>query len=216
MKCPHCRISFHENWSTSYVDFHNRHAGGLGYRVAHCPSCKEFTIEIGQILSGEPLLPWRQVVPEDSVRTPPSQEVPLPIAADYREACLTLPISPKASAALSRRCLQHILRSKGYHDKDLAKEIDLFLKEPDPAKAIPASLRGTVDAIRNFGNFSAHPINDLTTLQVIEVEPEEAEWCLEIIEAMFDHFYVQPAVAAAKKAALDAKLAAAGKPPSKA
>jgi len=32
---------------------------------------------------------------------------------------------------------------------------------------------------------------------------------------MFDHYYVKPAQAAARKAALDAKLTAAGKPLSK-
>jgi hypothetical protein len=72
-----------------------------------------------------------------------------------------------------------------------------------------------VDAIRTFGNFSAHPITDQTTLQIVAVEPNEAEWCLEILEDMFDHYYVRPAHAAARKADLDAKLAAAGKPPSK-
>ena len=82
-------------------------------------------------------------------------------------------------------------------------------------KAIPLKLRQTVDGIRNFGNFSAHPVDDKTTLQVIAVQPEEAEWCLEIIEELFDHFYVGPAVAKAKKDALDAKLLAAGKPKSK-
>ena len=72
-----------------------------------------------------------------------------------------------------------------------------------------------MDGIRHFGNFSAHPITDAATLQIIEVEPEEAEWCLEILEQMFDHFYVRPAQAQARKAALDAKLKAANKPPSK-
>lgn len=33
-----------------------------------------------------------------------------------------------------------------------------------------------VDAIKNFGNFSAHKITDKTSLQVIEVEPHEAEF----------------------------------------
>jgi hypothetical protein len=47
------------------------------------------------------------------------------------------------------------------------------------------------------------------------VEPGEAEWCLEILEEMFDHYYVKPEQAKARKAALDAKLLAAGKPPSK-
>jgi hypothetical protein len=64
-------------------------------------------------------------------------------------------------------------------------------------------------------HFSAHHINDKTTLQIIDVQLGEAEWCLKILEALFDHFYVAPATHAKKKAELDAKLKAAGKPPSK-
>jgi hypothetical protein len=33
--------------------------------------------------------------------------------------------------------------------------------------------------IRNFGDFLAHRITDQTTLQIIPVEPEEAEWLFE-------------------------------------
>ena len=108
-----------------------------------------------------------------------------------------------------------MLHAHGYKANDLAKEIDLLLNEADPRKALPHKLRETVDAIRNFGNFSAHPIDDKTTLQVIDVEPHEAEWCLETIEDLFEHFYVGTAAAKAKKAALNAKLAAGGKPPAK-
>ena len=142
-------------------------------------------------------------------------DVPPEIAPDYVDACNVLPISAKASAALSRRCLQNMLHAHGYKANDLAKEIDLLLNEADPRKALPHKLRETVDAIRNFGNFSAHPIDDKTTLQVIDVEPHEAEWCLETIEDLFEHFYVGTAAAKAKKAALNAKLAAGGKPPAK-
>ena len=85
-----------------------------------------------------------------------------------------------------------MLHAHGYKDKDLAREIDLLLNEPDPKKAIPHKLRETVDGIRNFGNFAAHPIDDKTALQVIDVEDHEAEWCLEIIEELFEHFYVGP------------------------
>jgi hypothetical protein len=141
--------------------------------------------------------------------------VPPEIAADYEEACRVLPISNKASAALARRCLQAILFGQGYTQRDLAYQIDAVLKEQDPTKSIPSGLRLTVDAIRNFGNFSAHPVTDQTTLQVITVDPGEAEWCLDILDEMFDHYYVKPAEAKARKAALDAKLAAAGKPPSR-
>ena len=156
-----------------------------------------------------------QIYPIGANRGPVPVDVPPEIAVNYVEACNVLPISAKASAALSRRCLQNMLHADGYKAKDLAKEICLLLNETDPKKALPHKLRETVDAIRNFGNFSAHPIDDKTTLQVIDVEPHEAEWCLETIEELFEHFYVRPAAAKAKKAALNMKLAAGGKPPAK-
>jgi Domain of unknown function (DUF4145) len=209
---------------------------GWRYRTAVCPKCSKLTIELsppperrpvfeegellkkGEVLQeGEVLKErqWRQVQPVGSNRGAVPPEVPEPIAADYVEACQVLPLSAKASAALARRCLQAMLHIHGYRDKDLAKEVQQLLAETDPNKALPGPIRQTVDAIRHFGNFSAHPVNDKTSVQVIDVEPEEAEWCLEILEALFEHFYVGPAAAAAKKAALDAKLKAAGKTPSK-
>lgn len=209
MKCPHCGVSFHDNWASGWIDrFHQ--ATTWKYHTADCPACKALTI----VIEG-PTGMTRMVEPTTTSRGPISVHVPAFISQDYNEACEVLPISPKASAALSRRCLQNILNSLGYIAKDLAKQIDALLNETDPRKALPLGLHQTVDAVRNFGNFSAHPIDEKTTLQIIDVDPEEAEWCLEILEEMFEHFYERPAVAAAKKAALDAKLAAAGKPPSK-
>jgi hypothetical protein len=107
------------------------------------------------------------------------------------------------------------LRYHGYKKKNLVDQIDSVLNEPNTKRSIPSDLHDTIDAIRNFGNFSAHPITDSTTLQVIDVQPHEAEWCLEILEGMFDHYYVKPAKAKAKKAALDKKLKKANKPSSK-
>jgi hypothetical protein len=72
-----------------------------------------------------------------------------------------------------------------------------------------------VDTIRNLGNFAAHKITDQTTLQIIDVEPTEAEYCLDVLDAVFDHYYVKPAQAKAIKDALNTKLAAAKKPPIK-
>jgi len=224
MKCPHCSVHFHEQWHQDYLYWgqHNPMKTDIGskntywsYRSTRCAACKDFTIEIALTNDKFPISEWRPVYPIGANRGPVPHEVPPEIALDYIEACNVLPISAKASAALSRRCLQNMLHADGYKAKDLAKEIDLLLNETDPKKALPHKLRETVDAIRNFGNFSAHPIDDKTTLQVIEVEPHEAEWCLETIEELFEHFYVGPAAARAKKAALNAKLAAGGKPPAK-
>ncbi len=222
MKCPHCSIAFHEDWRSNYLTnvaqplmtTEPEGRAAWNYKFTICPACHRAIISL-LFSNGKDVHVERQVYPLGSSRGPTPSEVPANIASDYEEACNVLPISAKASAALSRRCLQNMLHAHGYRDRDLAREIDLLLNEKDPTKAIPTRLRETVDAIRHFGNFSAHPIDDKTTLQIIDVEPEEAEWCLETVEEMFDHFYVGPAKARAKKAALDAKLAKAGKPPSK-
>ena len=59
---------------------------------------------------------------------PAAPEVESKFAEDYNEACLVLPFSPKASAALSRRCLQNIIRLKeGIKERNLKTEIDKLI-----------------------------------------------------------------------------------------
>lgn len=207
MKCPNCGVSYSRRVQEYWLPW-NGISSDWKCRTDKCPECSKTNIEI----SYEDTDIWRMVQPIAASRGPASHSIPTGIAADYMESCNVLPISSKASAALSRRCLQNILNSHGYKGRDLSKQIDAMLTETDASKAVGTALRDTVDAVRNFGNFSAHPVDDQTTLQVIDVEPEEAEWCLQIIEEMFDHFYVRPAQVAARKAALNAKLSAAGKP----
>jgi hypothetical protein len=235
MDCPHCGKAFHDSWtqvSILTIGDTPRHTAdgnlvlpGRPYiewkaNATICPACQNPTITLLQCLNdGDrykiPTVFTRRAYPTNTFRKPTPKEVPAHIKEDYEEACGVLPISQKASAALSRRCLQAILQGQGYTQRDLAVQINALLSESDPTKAIPTTLRETVDVIRNFGNFSAHLITDQTTLQIIPVEPHEAEWCLDILEDMFDHYYVKPAEAKARKAALDAKLTAAGKPRSK-
>lgn len=221
MKCPHCNVSIHEAWSEPQTMLKDSYLTPWYSRLFKCPECDDWIVQFTQREDnlGRPppadWTKWELIYPKGSSRGPVPPEVPEAIAGDYREACAVLPTSSKASAALSRRCLQNILRAHGYVSRDLWKEIDLLLNDSDPRKAIPDSLRMTVDGIRHFGNFSAHPVTDLTTFQIIGVEEHEAEWCLDILEELFQHYYVRPAQATARKAALDAKLAGAGKPPSK-
>lgn len=76
-------------------------------------------------------------------------------------------------------------------------------------------LAESIDAIRNIGNFAAHPMKSQTTGEIVEVEPGEAEWNLDVLESLFDFFFDQPAILKAKKDALNTKLAGVGKPPLK-
>jgi Domain of unknown function (DUF4145) len=160
MKCPHCSVTVHVSEERRQVQWHSNWTG-IYITTCHCPACKKYILSLdseGDTRVGD----LRLIVPQGSARGPVPSEVPIEIAEDYVEACNTLSISSKASAALARRSLQTILHSQGYKARDLASEIDLLLNETDGNKAIPKSLRETIDGIRNFGNFSAHPITDLT------------------------------------------------------
>jgi hypothetical protein len=95
--------------------------------------------------------------------------------------------------------------------KDLAKEIQEVI---DSGK-LPSHLAESIDAIRNIGNFAAHPIKSTSTGEIVDVVPGEADWNLDVLDGLFDFYFVQPAILAKKRDALNTKLASAGKPPVK-
>lgn len=91
---------------------------------------------------------------------------------------------------------------------NLADEIQQVI---DSGK-LPSHLTDSLDAIRNIGNFAAHPTKSTSSGEVVEVETGEAEWNLDVIEALFDFYFVQPALLKKKRDALNAKLNDSGKP----
>ena len=77
---------------------------------------------------------------------------------------------------------------------------------------MPSWLAENLDAVRVVGNFAAHPVKSTHTGDVVEVEPGEAEFLLEVIEGLFDFYFVLPKRAEKQRAALNEKLQGAGKP----
>jgi hypothetical protein len=73
-----------------------------------------------------------------------------------------------------------------------------------------------LDAVRNIGNFAAHPIKSKASSELIDAELGEAEWNLDVLESLFEFYFTQPAVLKKKQDALNAKLKEAGKPEMKA
>lgn len=80
---------------------------------------------------------------------------------------------------------------------------------------LPSSLVESIDAVRNIGNFAAHPIKSRKSGEILPVEPGEAEWNLDVLESLFDFYFVQPEVLKKKRTALNDKLKGAGKSPMK-
>lgn len=134
--------------------------------------------------------------------------LPEDLRREYLEASGVLKGSPKASAALSRRCLQNILRDYAkVKPGSLSDEINEVLP------SLPTELANEVDVIRNIGNFAAHPNKSVTTGEIIDVEPGEAEWSLEVLGKLFAYYFSEPSED--KTRALNTKLEDAGKPPIK-
>jgi hypothetical protein len=130
---------------------------------------------------GDLIKEWK-LVPESSARVYPKY-VPKPIRADYVEACAIRDLSPKASATLSRRCLQGMIRDYWGIKKDrLIDEIKALEDKTDPLtwKAI--------DAVRSIGNIGAHMEKDIDL--IIDVDEDEAQQLIRLIELLIKDWYV--------------------------
>jgi hypothetical protein len=105
------------------------------------------------------------------------------ILDDYKEACLIVSDSPKASATLSRRCLQGIIRDFWKISKprliDEIKELE---------GKIDASTWRAIDGVRSVGNIGAHMEKDINL--VVDVDPEEAKTLIGLIEFLLKDWYV--------------------------
>jgi hypothetical protein len=216
MKCPHCTVDFHDSEELVYL--HNDQDGDWALARRRCSACGRLVMHLingkwsGQYQRFTYRENSRLVNPKASARSPLSADVPKRYAEDYNEACLVLADSARASAALSRRCLQFLLR-----DEAKVKHQDLFqeIQELLDRGTLPSHIAEGLDAVRIIGNFAAHPIKSQSTGEIVSVEPGEAEWNLDVLESLFDFYFVAPARTKARKDALNKKLADAGKPPLK-
>lgn len=219
MKCPHCQVSIHPDFEKTHLTHKSNPNFGIGrggrslhWAISHmvCPSCHKAIFSLTGASGSNSVAEFSKTVyPQAGVRPPAPPEVPPEIADDFNEASTVFVDSPKASAALSRRCLQSVLRYLGYKQHNLANAIQAALD----ATIFPLSLSENLDAIRGIGNFAAHPIKGTNAAAIASVEPEEAEWNLDVLEELLDFVYVQPAKSKVRREKLNEKLAAHGKPP---
>ncbi len=226
MKCPHCTISVRLDEKSIIWQMHTPDGDDYGYGIfyAHCPDCNGLIVWLkhgNYYCEGNENIGYDErltevtnsdlLYPKYATRVS-EPEVPNRYRKDFSEASQVLSLSPKASAALSRRMLQDILREHFKIQKSsLALEIEEFIHLKD----IPSYLTDAVDAVRNIGNFAAHPLKNNNTGEVVDVEPGEADWLLDVIESLFDFVFVQPKRLEERKNQLNQKLKNYGKPPMK-
>ena len=111
--------------------------------------------------------------------------IPESILQDYEEACAIVALSPKASATLSRRCLQGMIRDFWgiAGKKRLIDEIDALQDK------VSAAQWKILNSIRRLGNIGAHPEADVNL--IIDIEPEDAQKLISVIELLIRQWYIE-------------------------
>lgn len=179
-----------------------------------CPDCAKPVIWLNEVSVGsigqERTIGARHLVWPRVASRPLSAEIPERYRLGAAEAAAVLPLSAKASAALSRRNLQDVLREvEGVEAKTLQAEIAAVIGK----NTLPQYLAQDLDAIRIVGNFAAHPVKDTNTGEIVDVETGEAEWTLEVLEGVLTFYFADRKRSADRRAALSDKLRASGKRP---
>lgn len=198
-RCPYCDHNatiVDTNYGTNRFEFDR--GSKYGYQalkayVTVCPNpeCREYALELSlhdHVDTGgnhykdlDAKKRW-SLLPASSAKPIPSY-VPAPIIADYEEACAIKMLSPKASATLSRRCLQGMIRNfHGVAQKTLFQEIEAIKDKVDP------STWAAIDAVRQIGNIGAHMEKDIDV--IVDVDPDEAQLLINLIETLIQDWYV--------------------------
>lgn len=158
-----------------------------------CPNqqCQRFTLSAALCTveqdqfsrySAKDIEQWWNLIPASMAKAFPDY-VPKAIITDYKEACLIADLSPKASATLSRRCIQGILRDFWkVKPGRLVDEIKEIAEKVDP------HTWAAIEAVRRVGNIGAHMEKDIDV--IIDVEPKEAGLLIALIETLIKDWYV--------------------------
>lgn len=225
--CPYCSIHFSIAGVGAYhspVNFESPHrlfygepsrasGGEKEFTISchRCPDCNGQIIWLNELGSRpeDPSEAWDREIVATTLLYPRWPRRALPkatpedIAHEYQEAFQVLDLSPKASAALARRCLQNLIRKQeGIEERTLYEEIQRLLA----TKKLPQYLADDLDAIRVVGNFAAHPIKNTNTGEVVPVEPEEAEWTLDLLTELLDFYFEREVRSKARRSRLQSKL----------
>ncbi len=196
--CPYCDrdTTITGTYSDSSFALTLENADGPRYfktLIIVCPNpkCQRFTLTLemysatfytsGTVNKTKFLTKW-DLIPGSTAKAFPSY-VPKPILDDYAEACKIKNLSAKASATLSRRCLQGMIRDFWkISKKRLIDEIEALETKID------SETWKAIDAVRSIGNIGAHMETDINV--IVDVDQGEAQTLIGLIELLIKDWYV--------------------------
>jgi hypothetical protein len=201
MECPHCQTE---------IDV-KPHSFALGedqdgtWQVSslRCSACDRLIVDIGT-KEGRTFPVWPA-----SSRPTLSEDVPSEFSAEYHTASRILADSPEASAAISRRLLHRFLASHvGAGGGGLAEQV----RRAADSEQIPPYLDEALRALSRVAKFSSEGHKSLHPEALTAPEPEEPEWLLDVLQSLFELYFVQPARMRRRLDALEERIGPATEP----
>lgn len=155
----------------------------IAVEFALCPACGKTTIRITGL--GKEVTGIKQNFHPFSNAKQYPKYIPISIRKDYEEASQIVNLSPKASATLSRRCLQGMIRDfwEISGKKNLYEEILAIQDKIDPQVA------KVLNGVRKIGNIGAHMEKDINL--IIDIDPGEANQLIKLIEYLMEQWYIK-------------------------
>lgn len=170
----------------------------------HCPQCSRTALSI-KSTGGTIQLSEQRIFPISDAKIFPDY-IPAHIRQDYEEACKIVSLSPKASATLSRRCLQEMIRDfwrinnhfwsdhpnlcKELHIRDIGKpNLWQEIRAVEETCSIDELLIKVFKALKDLGNIGAHPT--VSSSEMIDVNADEAIMMVQFIEILMERTYIK-------------------------
>lgn len=192
--CPFCNSSFPLLWNNTYKSYKSSfetsdlseiarklYSNTIQINFFKCPTCGKTSLNLKGINDDFKNISV-PVYPNSLAKQFPNY-IPKSIIEDYKEAYSIVNLSPKASATLSRRCIQSMIRDFwGINKPRLVDEIDELKAK------IPSSQLSALNSLRSIGNIGAHPQKDINV--ILDIEDFEAEKLLKLIEFFIDKWYI--------------------------
>lgn len=203
MECPHCRAEFEEK--PHYFALGIDQDGTWQVSNQRCPACDRLIVSVCT-KEGCSYPAW----PATSARARLSEDVPAELAAEYLAASQILAYSEQASAAISRRLLHKVLAAQsGAGYGGLADQIRRAVSSP----ALPPYLKEALQTYVQVVQLGSDSTRSYRPEALVPLAVGEADWLLDLLQPLFEFYYVQPAKLRRKQDALEERIAPPPPPP---
>jgi hypothetical protein len=183
MQCPHCQREY--DAQPHVFALGEDPDGAWQVASARCPTCERLIVTL--CTKDGCSYPIR---PLAATRARLSADVPAEVAADYHAAAQIIYYSDEASAALSRRVLYQFLGERlDASEPGLHGRIRETLASPE----VPAYLKEALRTYSRVARLTDENKKSTDPEALAPVQPGEADWLLDVLESLFELYFVEPA-----------------------